>query len=186
MQHRPHYLPAIIISFLLLLSLHLNSCFAAPLMAEESAAAPGADNLSNMSSLDRIDQHEAESLSTLISDTVMSPYCPGRTLSACPSYQARELRDKILGWTSDGQSKEEIEQTLVTLYGFEVLGIPSNSPTGLLGWYAPLLFVVIGGILLVFKVRQMLKKKSEQHTAGPQNLSIQIAEIEEQLKKRLR
>ncbi|MDD2942881.1 MAG: cytochrome c-type biogenesis protein CcmH [bacterium] len=151
-------------------------------MAEETASSPA---INNMSSLDPVETQKAESLSTLISDTVMSPYCPGRTLSACPSYQARELREKILDWTTSGQSKEEIEQTLVTLYGFEVLGVPSDSPTGLLGWYAPLLFVVTGGILLVVKVRQMLKNKSEQKIATPQNLSIQIAEIEQQLKERL-
>mgnify|MGYP000511708686 CR=1 FL=1 len=72
-----------------------------------------------------------------ISDSVMSPYCPGRTLSACPSDQARILRSKIFGWLKDGTSDEAVYSQLKSLFGQEIEGAPEAKGFGLVGWVMP-------------------------------------------------
>ncbi len=57
-----------------------------------------------------------------LSNDLMSPYCPGRTIAACPSPQARQLEDHILGEAKAGKSRQEIEQSLVARFGDEIVG----------------------------------------------------------------
>ncbi|MCH9679791.1 MAG: cytochrome c-type biogenesis protein CcmH [Deltaproteobacteria bacterium] len=57
-----------------------------------------------------------------LSNDLMSPYCPGRTIAACPSPQARQLEDHILDQAKSGQSREQIEQALVARFGNDIVG----------------------------------------------------------------
>ena len=52
-----------------------------------------------------------------ISDNVMSPFCPGLTLSACPSPQAKDLRLEIKSLLENGYSKEAVINQLKITYG---------------------------------------------------------------------
>jgi cytochrome c-type biogenesis protein CcmH/NrfF len=68
------------------------------------------------------DDAEAERLLSELSNELMSPYCPGRTIAACPSEQARKLEDQILVQAKAGKSREEIEQSLVASFGPKIIG----------------------------------------------------------------
>ena len=57
-----------------------------------------------------------------LSNDLMSPYCPGRTIASCPSPQARLLEDHILEQAQAGKSREEIEAALVARFGNEMVG----------------------------------------------------------------
>jgi cytochrome c-type biogenesis protein CcmH/NrfF len=57
-----------------------------------------------------------------LSNDLMSPYCPGRTIAACPSPQARKLEDHILTEAQAGKSREEIESALVARFGEDIVG----------------------------------------------------------------
>lgn len=57
-----------------------------------------------------------------LSTDLMSPYCPGRTIAACPSPQARRLEDHILAEAKSGKSREQIEQQLVDRFGDDIVG----------------------------------------------------------------
>jgi cytochrome c-type biogenesis protein CcmH/NrfF len=57
-----------------------------------------------------------------LSNDLMSPFCPGRTISSCPSKAARQLEDKILQDAKAGKSREEIEAQLVAEYGPQIVG----------------------------------------------------------------
>lgn len=57
-----------------------------------------------------------------LSNDLMSPYCPGRTIAACPSPQARQLEDHIYAQAKAGKSREEIETALVQRFGDEIVG----------------------------------------------------------------
>ena len=57
-----------------------------------------------------------------LSNELMSPYCPGRTISSCPSGQARKLEDDILAQAQAGKTRQEIEQTLVERFGPQIIG----------------------------------------------------------------
>ena len=57
-----------------------------------------------------------------LSNDLMSPYCPGRTIAACPSPQARQLEDHILAQAQQGKSREQIEASLVQRFGEDIVG----------------------------------------------------------------
>ena len=71
-----------------------------------------------------------------LSNELMSPYCPGRTISACPSENARKLEDHILAEARSGKSREEIETQLVGRFGTDIIG------------YAPQPFVIYGSLFV--------------------------------------
>jgi cytochrome c-type biogenesis protein CcmH/NrfF len=89
----------------------------------------------------------AEQIAQSLSHELMSPYCPGRTLSSCPSPNARKLEAFILEEASNGKSKEQIEQELVASFGREKLGTLTSPAiigfAGGLGLVAAMLIAVL-------------------------------------------
>lgn len=121
--------------FLLLLLLSSIST----VLAQENAPAQGVTQYSE----------EVLALSERLFSELMSPFCPGRTMKDCPSSQTRELKTEIKNRLSAGESSEQIEQSLVDLYGDELRASPSASNwVGALGWLAPFMFLLVGLILL--------------------------------------
>ncbi len=125
-----------------------------------------------------------------ISDTVMSPYCPGRTLSACPSEEARKLRENVSDWLAEGQSEEQVRGRLVTEFGGEILGAPGGEGFGLLAWTAPIIFVIILGAIFILSLKHGLRKPTVeilQENISPvsANELAESAELDEAIRKRL-
>lgn len=77
---------------------------------------------------------------------IMSPYCPGRTLAACPSAAAAELRTEVAARRAAGESRDALIDSLVRRFGEEIRGAPRPTGVGLLLWLWPPL---LGGLLLV-------------------------------------
>lgn len=126
-----------------------------------------------------------------IFDTVMSPYCPGRTLSGCPSDKARELRDDILRRIDQGETPLEVKESLLRQFGPDLAGMPQNKGAGILGWLVPLLFVVLCLIIVAITLKRSKKsgatppksnKTSNRTGAGQTGLE---KDIEQELKSRL-
>ncbi|WAS98976.1 cytochrome c-type biogenesis protein [Nannocystis punicea] len=84
-------------------------------MAAAPASAPGSGPAPGPATSARPDA-DAEALMLELSHDLMSPYCPGRTIATCPSPQARKLEAQILDQARSGQSREDIEQTLVARF----------------------------------------------------------------------
>lgn len=57
-----------------------------------------------------------------LSNELMSPYCPGRTISACTSQGARQIESYILEEAEAGKSEAEIREELYERFGAEKLG----------------------------------------------------------------
>lgn len=62
---------------------------------------------------------EVSRMTREISQEVLSPYCPGKTLAMCPSGQAGDVRREIQVMASGGMDKEEIKETLIGRFGEE-------------------------------------------------------------------
>ena len=58
----------------------------------------------------------AEDLAIQLSNDLMSPYCPGRTIATCPSPQARKLENSILEQARAGKTRVEIESELAARF----------------------------------------------------------------------
>jgi cytochrome c-type biogenesis protein CcmH/NrfF len=117
-----------------------------------------------------------------ISDSIMSPYCPGRTLSACPSDKARNLRNEISVFFERGYSREAVVRQLTAKYGSAIKGEPESDGLWILAWMTP--FVII--LLACFFIAQWIKKHTSRtvrdKSAGSDKI---IRELEGELKNRL-
>ncbi len=69
---------------------------------------------------------QAEQLAQDLARELPSPYCPGRTISSCPSEAARELEDDILTLAMQGKDRTEIEAILVQRFGEDTMGETRN------------------------------------------------------------
>lgn len=91
---------------------------------------------------------------------IMSPYCPGLTLSSCPSPQADSLRKAIAVRYNAGETPEQITESLVQVYGPSVRGAPDVEGFGLAAYLGPVLVLLVGAVLILRWLRK------HQHRAG--------------------
>lgn len=89
---------------------------------------------------------------------VLSPFCPGRLLSDCPSGAARDLKKEIRAKLELGQSREQILESLYTLYGEDIRAAPEFSAFGIVAWVAPIIFLFVGFIIILVWLK--LSKKN--------------------------
>ena len=85
---------------------------------------------------------------------VMSPFCPGRTLSACTSGQADTLRMWILVQEAAGRSQEDVNAELIEKYGDVVLSAPRPAGFGVTAYAFPALFFLGGGLVVAVFLRR--------------------------------
>lgn len=104
---------------------------------------------------------DSEQIAQKISETTMSPFCPGRTISSCPSSEARNLRDKIIDWLDHGYSEQAVRNQLTMIYGKEVTGRPDFYGFGLMAWIVPSLFVLLGLLTMSIWLRRSRNKSSQ-------------------------
>lgn len=120
------------------------------------------------------DSNKSEEVAQALYENIMSPYCPGRTLSACPSDDARKLREQIKSQVDQGYSSDAIKRQLSILYGKEILGEPEFNSFGLLAWLLPFLLVTVCSFIVV-----ALIKKNKRFAIN--NQSIDLRSIENNL-----
>jgi cytochrome c-type biogenesis protein CcmH/NrfF len=92
-------------------------------------------------------EREAES----IARSIMSPFCPGRTVSACPN--AGPWREDIRKWVAEGVDPIEIRQRLSDrVPEHNLMGVPKNR----LGWVLPVGLGVLALGMLIFLLRYLV------------------------------
>ncbi len=121
-----------------------------------------------------IEQKTVEELTQEISDTIMSPFCPGRTLSACPSEDARQLRTQISTSLKQGYSAAAVKRQLTAKYGPELTGLPENSSFGRLANDAPFYFLIFGVLIVFLTIFVLGKRKNSSNLKD--NLEEHISE----------
>lgn len=88
--------------------------------------------------------------------SIMSPFCPGRTIDACSSGYARVWRDDIRNWVELGVSSDDIRERLKQRKpDADLSGTPSTAMDGVL----PILLTVLAVVLLVFIFRLLIKPR---------------------------
>ncbi|MDZ4784566.1 MAG: cytochrome c-type biogenesis protein [bacterium] len=102
---------------------------------------------------------EQEAIANEIFSNEMSPFCPGRLISDCPSTSATELKDKIREKILAGQSVDQIESYLFSVYGEQLRAAPEAKGFGLLAWIAPFGFLFLG--LIVMSIWLQKQKKED-------------------------
>ena len=121
---------------------------------------------------------------------LMSPFCPGRTLAACTSPQAAELRQWILVQEAAGATREQVEAQLLARYGDVLRSAPVAQGWGLYAYALPAGAGVVG-VALVFLVLRRIVRPSRatevaQSTKPPALARDEEAELEKLVEEELR
>jgi cytochrome c-type biogenesis protein CcmH/NrfF len=106
-----------------------------------------------------------------LSNEVMSPYCPGRSLSDCPSPQAAELREWIVEQENAGVSRSEVEQELYRVFGDQLRQAPRAEGMGLVAYLIPALAFAAGGALVTVFLRRQRSSTGGANGAPPPDAS---------------
>jgi len=100
----------------------------------------------------------------------ISPCCWRENLMAHNSPEATRLRARIAGMVKDGQSDEQIKQTLVGEYGKRIMSLPEGGTRVWLFW-TPVTLLLIGGIGLGWLLRRMKQMPASAYSGPPAPLA---------------
>jgi cytochrome c-type biogenesis protein CcmH/NrfF len=120
--------------------------------ADEAAPPPPAASApASTPTASTLPPEEIERQAESIARSIMSPFCPGRTVSACPV--AGPWRDDIRRWVAEGVDAIEIKRRLAERVPEHNLGgVPKNR----LGWVLPVGLGIGAFALLVFLLRRLV------------------------------
>ncbi len=103
---------------------------------------------------------------------LMSPFCPGRTLSACSSPQAESLRMWMIVQEASGRSREDVEAELFERYGDVLRPAPRATGFGLAAYVFPVVAFLAGGVFVVVFLRRQTRAvatpESSLHPSDPE------------------
>lgn len=98
-----------------------------------------------------------------ISRQTMSPFCPGRTLSDCPSEYAGQWRHDIQRMVDEGKTPEEIQAELERRAGGDLSGSPNRGA----GYGLSIGLALAALLVLVGVLRYLRSKKHEETSPAP-------------------
>lgn len=97
---------------------------------------------------------------------LMSPFCPGLTLAACPSPGADSLRSDIRERLSGGETPRSVVASYAAAWGEQMLGAPPVRNWGAVLWVAPGVLLTLGAIGLTLWLRTQRRRVDAAGTAG--------------------
>ncbi len=106
---------------------------------------------------------DAPGWSYRLASELMSPFCPGRALSDCPSPDASELREWIIVQEKAGAMKADVEAQLFGKWGDQLRQSPRADGVGALAYAIPGIALVAGAAI----VFAFLRKQAAAATARP-------------------
>jgi cytochrome c-type biogenesis protein CcmH/NrfF len=109
----------------------------------------------------------AEQRAQNLTRSVMSPFCPGRTLDTCPSPKAGEWRSDIRKWVDEGLSNDEIRRRLYARTpDVDLTGGPN---TGVGMWFpVAAAAAALGLLILILKRLSTAQKTVTSPSAKPE------------------
>jgi cytochrome c-type biogenesis protein CcmH len=113
------------------------------------------------------EEPELEGWAYELSGSLMSPYCPGRTLSECPSEQAQTLRMWLLVQEAAGRSRADVLDELYEQFGDQIRAAPRAEGFGLAAYAIPLLAFLGGGVLVLVFLRRQTARPGRPETPVP-------------------
>ncbi len=113
---------------------------------------------------------------------IMSPFCPGRSLSECPSSEAMDLRTWIIEQEEAGVSRAAVEAELFRMWGEELRHAPRPEGIGLLAYLVPAGAFVAGALLVL----TFLRRQRAAAPPAPPALAPVDPELERLIEEELR
>lgn len=147
----------------LFLSFALVALFAAPFAANAQPVPLAAAMQAVVSRYSPEVEREARQLF----GEILSPYCPGLTLTSCPSEGAFLLKDSIRAELAAGRTPAEVMRGLEARFGPEIHARPPTSGFGLLAWIGPFVLIGAAGLGITWWVRSSARAAAATAVPAP-------------------
>lgn len=125
---------------------------------------------------------ESERRARDIAANTMSPFCPGKTLTTCPSPNATRWRGEIRSWTEQGLSTAEIRARLeARVPGEDLSGGPRSGSSRLI----PVILGTVSALLLVVLFRRFRRAQRAQAEPSSPSGTSDPTKLDERLDREL-
>ena len=116
-----------------------------------------------------------------IEKSLMAPCCWSGTVN---DHGHSELEQEIQSMVESGQTKDQIMNHYVRIYGERILAIPVAQGFNIMAWLAPIIIAIIGITFLVLYLKSSTSKSLELDSISTGDESIPYNEqIEKELKE---
>lgn len=88
-----------------------------------------------------------------LTEQLRCPKCQNNSIADSNAIIASDMRTKVYELMMQGQDKQQIIDYMVARYGNFVTYEPPVTPATLILWVGPLLFVLIGGAVVILRTR---------------------------------
>ncbi|AYM91290.1 MULTISPECIES: cytochrome c-type biogenesis protein [Serratia] len=89
-----------------------------------------------------------------LTEQLRCPKCQNNSIADSNAIIAADMRTKVYELMMQGQDKQQVIDYMVARYGNFVTYEPPVTPATLILWVGPLLFVLIGGAVVILRTRQ--------------------------------
>ncbi|HGM5490254.1 TPA: cytochrome c-type biogenesis protein CcmH [Serratia fonticola] len=89
-----------------------------------------------------------------LTEQLRCPKCQNNSIADSNAIIAADMRTKVYELMMQGQDKQQVIDYMVARYGNFVTYEPPVTPATLILWVGPLLFVLIGGAVVILRSRQ--------------------------------
>lgn len=107
------------------------------------------------------------------------PKCQNQNIADSDAVVAKDLRDKVLELVKEGNNKQQVVDYMIDRYGYFVHYKPPITPLTLLLWILPLLFVVVGFVVIFVRQKQQKNRQTSWSQQDEQKLNDLIAQYQE-------
>lgn len=97
-----------------------------------------------------------------LTEQLRCPKCQNNSIADSNAIIAEDMRSKVYELMMQGQNKQQVIDYMVARYGNFVTYEPPVTPATLILWVGPLLFVLIGGAVVILRTRHRRGEKDNQ------------------------
>jgi len=114
-----------------------------------------------------------------LTQSLRCPKCQNNSIADSSAMIAADMREKVYQLMEQGQSRQQIIDYMVARYGNFVTYEPPVTPSTLILWLGPLLFVIGGGVVIFFRAKRQ-PQATQLSNEEQQRLAKVIADKEQQ------
>ncbi len=89
-----------------------------------------------------------------LTEQLRCPKCQNNSIADSNAIIASDMRLKVYELMQEGKDKQQVIDYMVARYGNFVTYEPPLTPATLILWLGPLLFVLVGGVVILMRTRQ--------------------------------
>ncbi len=97
---------------------------------------------------------EQEQQYRYLTERLRCPKCQNTNIAASDSIIAADMRTKVYQLLNEGKTSQQVMDYMIARYGNFVTYEPPVTPSTLILWVGPALFVIVGALVIILRARR--------------------------------